>query len=286
MESTVRKVLDRVRRGAVRGVTADNPTITRGMFFLRERNLSFERKLRWDIFSRPHFAYGMYQAATQAAALGLPGISAIELGVAGGNGLVAMEDIAAEVAHTTGVGVEVYGFDTGTGQPPPRDYRDSPYIWREGMFRIDEPALRARLRHAQLIIGDVGDTTRTFFEDHDPAPIGFIAWDLDYYSSTKRAMPLLDGPHKRFIPRTFSYFDDVVGDDAELHCEWTGELLAIREFNEARSTMKLARISGLAYKRRVPADWHVKTYVLHRFEHPDYCRFLNTKGDWQMPLEG
>ena len=248
------------------------------------RGLTVSEKVAWDFYRRPHFAYGIYHAAREAKALGLSKISVIELGVAGGNGLVVMEEIAADVARDRGIEIEVYGFDTGTGQPPPLDYRDSPYIWKEGQFKMDQQALRSRLRSAELIIGDVAETTRTFFRDFNPAPIGFIAWDLDYYSSTKSAMPLLDAVRENYLPRLFCYFDDVVGDDTELHSEFTGELLAIREFNDQQSKRKIAAINGLSYKRKRQHSWHEKMFVLHSFDHPRYCDFINPKGDWQMPL--
>ncbi len=107
---------------------------------------------------------------------------------------------------------------------------------------------------------------------------------MDYYSATKDAFRLLAEGPERFLPRALCYFDDVVGDDAELHCEFIGELLAVREFNDEHADRKLAPIHGLAYKRRVPAAWHLKTYVLHRFDHPLYSAFVNPKGDWQLPL--
>ncbi|HEY5681248.1 MAG TPA: hypothetical protein VIS55_14360 [Pseudomonadales bacterium] len=50
--------------------------------------------------------------------------------MAGGNGLVEMERIAREVEPLFGVGIEIWGFDSGKGLPAPRDYRDLPYIWQ------------------------------------------------------------------------------------------------------------------------------------------------------------
>lgn len=50
-------------------------------------------------------------------------ISAIEFGVDGGNGLLAMENIAQEVEKEVPVEFEIYGFDTGSGLPEPIDYR-------------------------------------------------------------------------------------------------------------------------------------------------------------------
>ncbi|MGL4635499.1 MAG: hypothetical protein ACRCWF_05910 [Beijerinckiaceae bacterium] len=241
-------------------------------------------KVAYDAFDRPQFAYGIYHAALQAKALGLNGFSVIEFGVAGGSGLVAMEAIAETIGAATDLTIDVYGFDTGEGQPPPVDYRDAPFIWTSGQFRMDQNKLKAQLKRATLVIGDVKHSAKTFMEIYNPKPIGFISFDMDYYSSTVDAFHLFNAGHAAFLPRAFCYFDDLVGDDHELHCEWTGELLAINEFNAAHPMMKLAPVHGLALKRAIPDHWHIKTYVLHRFEHPSYSTFINPKGDWQLPL--
>src|SRR6185436_5549281 len=122
-------------------------------------------------------------------------------------------------SRDTGVDIDVYGFDMGSGLSSPRDYRDMPFIWTEGNYRMDIPALNKRLKRAKLVLGDVEQTVTTFAKAFSPAPIGFISWDLDYYSSTKNAMKLLDAPHQYFMPRTICYFDDIVGDDYFLTCE-------------------------------------------------------------------
>jgi hypothetical protein len=75
-------------------------------------------------------------------------------------GLVAMERHAEVVHAETGVEVVVFGFDTGKGMPAPQDYRDMPYLWQSGYFAMDVPKLRARLKSARLVLGDV---TAKFF---------------------------------------------------------------------------------------------------------------------------
>ena len=75
-------------------------------------------KSRWDAVSRPHYLMGVLTAADQAAREGVHAISVIEFGVAGGNGLVALDRYAAAVERETGVRVAVYGFDTGRGNSP------------------------------------------------------------------------------------------------------------------------------------------------------------------------
>lgn len=234
----------------------------------------YSKKVFWDAVDRPHYAYGMYQAAYVAKHIGLTRISSVEFGVAGGNGLVAMEQIARSVTAETGVDIDVFGFDTGKGMPEPVDYRDLPYVWQPGDFPMDVDKLRARLTGATLVLGDVAETVVGFIEEHSPAPIGFVSFDLDYWSSTVAALGLFDNPVECLMPRVFCYMDDVIGSDVELHCEFVGELLAIREFNGRHDIRKLAPINALAHKRPVPAIWNDQIWVLHAFDHPEYSTYI------------
>lgn len=231
---------------------------------------------------RPYYRHPMLQSARLAAKLGHTRMSAIEFGVAGGNGLADMEHQADLVERETGVRVSVYGFDAGSGMPPPVDYRDMPYMWQEGYFAMDEAALRARLRAAELIIGDVGETVGKFCAEADFPPIGFISFDLDFYSSTMAAFTIFDAGHEQLLPRVACYFDDMVGDVDWAYNEFTGELLAINEFNEAHDDVKIAPVRGLRYTRSQPEQWHEQIFVAHLFSHPDYCR--PTAELTQLPL--
>src|SRR5258708_17955573 len=108
---------------------------------------------------------------------------------------------------------------------------------------MDGKGLRDRLRSAEIVVGDGSVTVPEFSARPGLHPIGFVAFDLDYYSSTAAALALLSSSAQSLLPRVFCHFDDVVGDDHELHSEFTGELLAIAEFNAAHSDRKLARIN-------------------------------------------
>ncbi len=226
----------------------------------------------------PAYAFCMDQAARAGAALGYTELTGIEFGVAGGNGLLAMEHIAGSLETVHGVRWHLYGFDNGTGLPEPQDYRDLPYAWAAGSFCMDEAALRARLTRAVLRIGPIKDMALD-----DPIPtIGFVAFDLDYHSSTVDAIGMLQGNPERLMPRTYCYFDDVVGGHGEVHCDYVGELAAIREFNMVHVRRKLCPINGLSGKLSRYELWHEGVRVLHLFDHPDYCR--NARGDQQLPL--
>jgi hypothetical protein len=244
---------------------------------------SYRRRLDYDLIERPHYGHCLLHAATLARKLGHPRVSAIEFGVAGGNGLVALERHAEAVRAETGVEVAIFGFGTGRGMPPPRDYRDMPYMWQAGYFEMDEGALRARLRSARLILGDVAETLPGFAAREGPPPIGFIAFDLDYYSSTVEALRILEGDHRHLLPRVACYVDDTVGDLDLAYHEFAGELLAVKEFNAAHERIKVAPVNGFRFwGRRVPRSWHEQVFVAHLFDHPDYGRPISELT--QIPL--
>jgi hypothetical protein len=243
---------------------------------LRSSKAPFELRLKYDALPRPAYGYGVFHAAAQARALDIPRISAIELGVGPGDGLIALEQVAAEVQRATGIAVDVLGFDTGSGMPPPQDHRDLPYRWAEGEFAMDPGPLRAKLKAAELILGNVRDTIAESMARPHLAPIGFVSFDLDYYSSTRDALTMFDADPRRLLPRIFCHVDDCIGDDRELHCDHVGELLAIHEFNDAHEHRKLAPIHGLAHKRIFKQWWNESMHVLHVFDHPLYDHLLPT----------
>ncbi len=251
----------------------------------RMPGFDFFKKLDWSAFERTHFIYSLYHTAMQAKALGMKRISAIEFGVAGGNGLLALEEYSELIEKETGVKIDIYGFDTGSGMPEPVDYRDMQYLWQPGFFEMDADALNSKLNKSKLIPGNVKETTGDFAEKYNPAPIGFIAFDMDYYSSTKDAFELFKADDKYFLPRVFCYFDDMVGDDWALYSEFTGEYLAINEFNEENEDKKLAKIHGLMHKRRITEPWNDKIFILHRFHHKLYNEHIYPDKNWQLKLK-
>jgi len=243
---------------------------------------SFTTLLRYDALPRPHYAYGVYQAALQARALGLAAISAIEFGVAGGKGLIELERVGDLVKSETGVDVRVYGFGLAKGMPVPVDHRDMSYVWAPGLFKMPLKRIRSQLKRGELVLGDVRNTVPTFREKFNPPPIGFVAFDLDYHSSTVAAFGLFDGDTAAILPRVFCYFDDIIGDDAELHGPFAGELAAIEDFNRDHHSRKISAIFGLRHKRLVPSWWNDVMFVMHAFDHPQYNTYINPR--WKAPV--
>lgn len=257
-----------------------DPVRFRRAILNRRPAAAFVDRLEYDALPRPHYAYGVFQAAAEARTLGLSAISAIEFGVAGAAGLLVLEDLATQVERETGVTVQVFGFDTGSGMPPPKDHRDMPYVWAAGQFSPHDD-FRKRLTRSTFVAGDVADTVPTFVQTFNPAPIGFVSLDLDYYSSTASALGLFDADPRYLLPRVFCYLDDIVGDDHELHSEFAGELLAVHEFNESHAMRKIAPIYGLRHKRKIPAQWNDQIFVAHLFDHPLYNVYTNPR--WPRP---
>ena len=246
---------------------------------------SFKLRLDYDVLPRPHYAYSVYYAAQLAERLGLKRISVLEFGVAGGNGLIELERMAEEVEKVFDVKIEIYGFDTGLGLPPPQGYRDLPYIWREGFFEMDKDALLRRLSRAKVVFGDVKDTLVDFNEKYDPAPVGAISFDLDYYSSTLDSMRIFDLPADKRLPRIYSYCDDVLsGEGGGILCDRVGQLAAIREYNEREQSKNFSPIHGFAQSRRVKASWNEKMYVHHDFAHELYGNYVHSDEDRQLSL--
>lgn len=237
------------------------------------------------LWKRPHYMYCVYHAGILARRLGYPEISVVEFGVAGGAGLLLLERYARTVEASVGVGIRVYGFDTGKGLPEPIDYRDLPYHWRSEFFTMDRTRLEAELADATLVIGDVASTVPDFWQSHRAPPLGAALFDMDYYSSTRTALQLLssDDPHgERRLPRVFCYLDDIIGTEVELYNDFTGVRLAISEFNREVSGTKISPAYHLLCRGFV-RRWYHQIYVLHDFAHPLYNAFISDENQ-QLPL--
>jgi len=218
---------------------------------------------------RSNYTWAMIQTAHLASTIGINRISAIEFGVAGGNGLIALKRVSEKLEGIFNIGIDVYGFDSGCGLPKPNDYRDLPNLWSEGDYPMDIQKLQQKLHGAHLIIGLVKDTVPKFI-DSNPAPIGFISFDLDHYSSTVQAFRVLKADHVMLMPRIYCYFDDILGFTYGHH---NGERLAISEFNIKNRLRQISKIYGLRFylpKQVFNANWSEKMYMAHIVDHNLY----------------
>ncbi len=223
-------------------------------------------KALWELGARPNYLVGVLAAADQARKQNCSKIAVIEFGVAGGNGLVALEHWAAAVERETGVEIAVYGFDTGGGLPTLcGDHRDHPDKWMAGDYAMDVDALRKRLSpRTKLILGDTRNTVPEFARNTLDSPIGFASIDVDLYSSTNSVLALLEGPQRRMLRRTFLYFDDVADPQVSFFHRFAGELLAIDEFNDRNAAVKIDVWRGLRSGRIFQeSEWIEKMYIAH-----------------------
>ena len=238
----------------------------------------FSYRASIDAVVRPQYAYCIIEAAKMAKDLGLKAFSIFEFGVAGGNGLINIEGHVREVEKEFGIQCEIYGFDSSEGMPASEDYRDILYTWGEGFYKMDRVALERRLETAKLVIGDIKDTAKNFFDHYNPAPIGCIFFDVDYYTSTLAAFEIFETASENRLPRVACHFDDISGTN-----EFLGELCAIKKFNNTHDKMKITPHLMLSEMRRVAMPWNKEIFVFHDFDHPQY----NTcsRGDYQLPLK-
>jgi hypothetical protein len=219
--------------------------------------------------ARPHYVWGVLSGAYLARALGVKRISVIEFGVAGGNGLVVLEEIAGKVGRALGVEIDVYGFDTGTGNPRPTDYRDVPNLIQESDYRMDVGKLRKRLKKAQLVLGSVDSTVPAFIQTR-PAPVAFASFDFALYSATSSALKLFEADQEVLLPRVQCYF---VGTMGLAFSDFTADRLAISEFNTAHPLRKLCPCHGLDVLAVDSRSWARRIWLAHFFDHKLYGVF-------------
>jgi len=191
---------------------------------------------KWESLKYPYYAKCVWDAAHAAQENDYKSISVIEFGVAGGRGLTLLELYAKEISRLTNIDIEVYGFDSGVGLLPPQNgYKDVPQYWSAGEFKMDFEKLQNRLYNARLIIGDICETVKTFFDKYNPAPIGAMLIDVDAYTPTVAILDMLLESDEYFLPIVQMYFDDIYD-----YIEFQGEGLAIKEFNLKSSNCKIS----------------------------------------------
>ena len=228
---------------------------------------SYRAKVDFDLIVRQQYAFPILYAADAAKKYGYKAVTLLEFGVAGGAGLLNMCRIAERTRAATGIEFRVVGFDTGKGMPSPIDYRDIPESFQAGDFPMDEERLRHALPDfAELIIGDITETVPQFCETLSAdAPVGLVAIDVDYYSSAKRALDVLLAAPQKYLPIVPVYLDDIGVDGSN---PWTGELLAVNEFNDENALRKIAPFTMLRSQRIFKnAQWIDRMFAAHIHDH-------------------
>jgi hypothetical protein len=228
---------------------------------------SYRMKVAFDLVVRQQYAFPILWVADAAKKQGLSRVTLIEFGVANGAGLLNMCRIAERTTKATGIDFRIVGFDTGAGMPAAVDYRDLPDVFQQGDFPMDVARLRKSLPDfAELIIGDVKDTIPQFLQSVTAdAPVGFVAVDVDYYSSAKDTLNVLQGRPNQYLPVVPVYLDDIALDSCN---PWTGELLAVHEFNDENKKRKIAPFTVLRSNRIFKnTQWIDRMFAAHIHDH-------------------
>lgn len=232
-----------------------------------------ERKHRRGLLPYPAYLYGLLSAARTARATSARAFTAVEFGVAGGNGLRALEDYADRVGGQYDITITVVGLDSGAGLLEPTDARDCGFALGRGDFAMDRPKLEPLLRHAELILGPVEDTVGPFMDrvaSGDLPPLGFVAHDLDVFTGTLAALDAIPADPHCLLPRIAMYFDDLSGYP---YTDQTGERAAITAFNDKNANRRIGQIENLEQTLGGTARWqnwprHFCT--MNIFDHPAY----------------
>jgi hypothetical protein len=268
----------------MRRIAAEPPFRVVARAVLQKLARSAQLRSRWDISPRPPYLLGMLAAAHQARKQRVAEISVVEFGVAGGNGLLAMQREAEAIERETGIGIRVFGFDMGDAGLPVfvGDYRDHPEEWQPGDFPMNVDELKSRLSdRTRLVLGNISETVPGFFERFQAPPLGFVSIDLDLYSSSARALDILVQPNSRMLWHMPMYFDDV---GAMFNHAFAGELLAIAEFNANSAHVKIDRWHGVCNERPFPERPYLKQmYVAHDIKATSAVTLARDRG--VLPLE-
>jgi hypothetical protein len=229
---------------------------------------AFRQKELLGLVSRSNYAYGMLRAADMARFTGKRKATVCEFGVAAGNGLMNMAELAGMIRTETGIEMRVVGFDSGQGLPVVDGYKDHPELWSRGDFPMTsrEDLLRRVGGKAEVIFGDIADTVDGFVETLDAeAPLGFVSVDVDIYSGARSALRVFAGRPELYMPAVSIYCDDTQFFFAN---RWCGELRAIEEFNEEHALRKIDEDRSLPGQRRDrTAPWYRAMFVCHVLDH-------------------
>jgi len=228
---------------------------------------TLRKRIEFDLVLRQQHAYSLLDAADQAKKYGYTKVSIFEFGVAAGAGLLNLQSLAKRITTFTGIGFDIYGFDTGTGMPSPVSFKDHPELYQTGDFPMDFEKLEKKLdNNTQLVLGPISNSIVKFLAlNFSHAPIGFISIDVDYYSSTVDALNLFKHSATNFLPRVVIYLDDL--EDLS-HNSYCGEQAAVHEFtsqNPLRPIEKHPFLRG--YRLFKNARWIDHIYQCHVLDH-------------------
>ena len=206
-------------------------------------------KIEYDLVPRQPYAFGLNEAFkfanNEKNKLGINKIIICEFGVASGAGLINLCKISEKLSKHYAMPYEVIGFDSGEGMPNAIDYRDHPEKYHFGDFvpHNKEMLIQSLPENSKIYYGDIAEKLIQFTESlKDDEYLGFVSIDVDYYSSTIKCLELFKSEKIKVLPKLPIYFDDVNNLD---HNEYCGELLAIKEFNEVNSLVRISKMNQI-----------------------------------------
>ncbi len=220
---------------------------------------------------RPHYETILLESVIEAKKIGYKEVSILEIGVAGGNGMLSLENYRKKIEKLTDVKIKVFGFDFGNGLPKTNNKFDLPFFWTAGEYKIDKEILNKKIK-SNIFFGDIKDTFKIFIKSNPPKIAAFFC-DLDYYTSTSSFLNQIPENENFFCPRVYCYFDDVFSNHHHIN-EHNGELLAIKEFNNNNNDIKIGKSLSSSSDFRFPLG-NDKLFIMHNFIHKDYLKNLN-----------
>tara|TARA_Y100000294_G_scaffold160935_1_gene164955 strand:- start:507 stop:1331 length:825 start_codon:yes stop_codon:yes gene_type:complete len=202
----------------------------------------FINLIKQGVLPRPHYALGALFAAHQATFFGYKKFTLIEFGCWNNEGLIDLDHWCSIIKKLYNIDYQIYGFDSGKGLPESNHNKDVKYKWSSNDFAVNKFYSIKKLNNVKLIVGNVKNTINDFIKKNfSQEPIGFISFDMDYFTSTSQSFKIFKSQQKNFIPRPILYFDDFI-----LTSEFEGEYLAINNFNSKNKNNKISSIGELA----------------------------------------
>jgi len=222
---------------------------------------------------KPHYESILYEGCLEAKKLGINTVTVLELGVAGGNGIVSLEKYKKKIEKVLDIKIEIYGFDTGSGLPDTGSLNeDLPFFWRTDLYKMDKEALEKRIR-SKIFYGDVKDTVDDFIKVNKNK-ICCIFFDLDLYTSTINFLNQIPKITDHLLPRVLCYFDDVYVPENYIS-HFNGVFKAIDEFNKKSSEFKLGCSVDHHKSFKFPLA-KTSIYTLHSFKNKLYKKFISS----------
>ena len=222
---------------------------------------------------RPHYESVLYEACLESKKLGINEVSVLELGIAQGNGIMALEKYKKRMEKVFNIKIDIYGFDMGSGMPESDIPEDLPFYWKQGQYKTDKELLAKNI-NSKIFYGHVKDTVDEFIKIK-PKTICCIFFDMDLYSSTIDFLNQL--PKLSLLPRVLCYFDDLYT-PYNYSGECNGELKAIIDFNKKDLDYKLSHSIDHIHDFKFPLA-KGSLYTIHSFKHELYNRFIGREDD-------